>query len=148
MILQPLFGMLSDRLGIRVHMRVFTGAATVLVVPILYGIQNAQSSIAAFALIIAGLTIAAFYTPIAGLVKAEMFPAEVRALGVGFPYAIGNALFGGTAEYVALSLRGAGVESAYFYYVAAICGLTFIAAMTMPDLRRHGYLDGDGRIER
>ena len=51
-----------------------------------------------------------FYTSISGVVKAELFPPEVRALGVGLPYAIANAMFGGTAEYVALSLKSAGYE--------------------------------------
>lgn len=146
MIMQPLFGMMSDRLGIRLHMRLFTGLATILVVPILYGIQSSNNPETAALLILAGLSIAAFYTPIAGLLKAEMFPAEVRALGVGFPYAIGNALFGGTAEYVALRLREADIESGFFYYVAAVCGVAFVSSLLMPDLRTHGHLDGEGNI--
>ena len=71
----------------------------------------------------------------------------MRALGVGFPYAIANALFGGTAEYVALSLRSVGVEPYFFFYVVALAALTFIASALMPDLGRHGYLDGNGAIE-
>lgn len=148
MFMQPIFGLISDRLGIRTNMRLFTGLATVSVIPILYMIRTNDNPYAIFALILIGLTIAAFYTPIAGLLKAELFPAEVRALGVGLPYAIGNALFGGTAEYAALSLRSVGFESAYFYYVAAIVGTAFICAIVMPDLRKRGYLDGDGSIER
>ncbi|WP_313441074.1 MFS family transporter [Novosphingobium sp.] len=147
MILQPLFGILSDRIGMRTHMRLFTGLATLAVVPILYGIQNSGSGPVAFALVALGLVIAAFYTPIAGLLKADMFPIEIRALGVGFPYAVGNALFGGTAEYVALNLRSMGMENAYFYYVALVCFVGFLFAVKMPDLRRRGYLDGDGRID-
>lgn len=50
-----------------------------------------------------------------------MFPPEVRALGVGFSYAIGNAVFGGSAEYVALSLKSAGIETTFFWYVSAMC---------------------------
>ncbi|PZQ63085.1 MAG: alpha-ketoglutarate permease [Sphingomonas taxi] len=149
MIMQPLFGMLSDRLGIRTHMRLFTGLATLLVAPILYGIQSTGgNALYAFLLVAGGLAIAAFYTPIAGLVKADMFPTEIRALGVGFPYAVGNALFGGTAEYVALRLRDGGIETVYFYYVAVVCATAFIAALVMPNLRAHGYLDGDGSMER
>lgn len=148
MVMQPVFGTLSDRLGIRTHMRLFTGGATLLVASILYGIQATTSPFVASLLVVAGLAIAAFYTPIAGRVKADMFPAEIGALGVGFPYAVGNALFGGTAEYVALSLRQAGIETAYFWYVAAVSAVAFVAALVMPDVARRGYLDGDGTIER
>jgi MHS family alpha-ketoglutarate permease-like MFS transporter len=98
-------------------------------------------------LVFGGLAIASLYTPIAGIVKAELFPPAVRALGVGFPYAVGNAAFGGTAEYVALSLRSQGIEEYFFFYVAAVVTITFIAAMLMPNLSRYGYISGSGEIE-
>jgi MHS family dicarboxylic acid transporter PcaT-like MFS transporter len=101
----------------------------------------------AFLLVLAGLSIASLYTPIAGIVKAELFPPAVRALGVGFPYAVGNAAFGGTAEYVALSFRSHGMESSFFVYVTVVVGITFIASLLMPNLTRHGYLSGSGLIE-
>jgi MFS transporter, MHS family, dicarboxylic acid transporter PcaT len=144
---QPLFGMLADRIGVKAHMLLFSGLAALLVVPILYALKSVTSPYAAFGLVVSGLVIASFYTPISGLVKADLYPPAVRALGVGFPYAIANALFGGTAEYVALSLRSVGVEPYFFFYVAALAALTFIASALMPDLGRHGYLDGNGAIE-
>ncbi|SDN41499.1 MFS family transporter [Ensifer sp. YR511] len=148
MLFQPLFGLVADRLGVKNHMLLFAGLATVLVVPILYALQTVSSPLAAFGLVVSGLAIASFYTPISGLVKADMFPPAVRALGVGLPYAIANASFGGTAEYAALWLRSANLEQLFFYYVAGLAALAFIAAILMPDLRKHGYLDGDGAIER
>ena len=147
MLAQPLFGALSDRIGIRTHMLIFTGLSALCVVPILTALQSVGSPVAAFCLVFAGLMIAAFYTPIAGLLKADMFPAAVRALGVGLPYAVANAAFGGTAEYVALYLRSSGVERYFFFYVAVMAGVAFVAALLMPDLKRHGYLDGDGEVE-
>jgi MHS family alpha-ketoglutarate permease-like MFS transporter len=75
-------------------------------------------------------------------VKAEMFPAEVRALGVGFAYAIANALFGGSAEYVALWFKEVGHETWFFWYVSVMCLVAFVTALSMPDSRRHGYLRG------
>lgn len=147
MLCQPLFGLLADRIGIKTHMLLFSGLGMLLVIPILYGLQGVSSPFTAFALVFGGLAIASLYTPIAGIVKAELFPPAVRALGVGFPYAVGNAAFGGTAEYVALSLRGSGVEEYFFFYVAAVVAVTFIAAVLMPNLSRHGYISGDGQIE-
>jgi MFS transporter, MHS family, dicarboxylic acid transporter PcaT len=147
MLAQPLFGMLSDRIGVRTHMLLFTSLATLFAVPILFAIQSATGPFQAFFLVLAGLMIAAFYTPISGLVKADLFPPSIRALGVGLPYAIGNAAFGGTAEYVALWMRSTGIETSFFYYVAALAFVAFVASILLPNLKRHGYLDGDGRIE-
>jgi len=147
MLAQPLFGLLADRIGVRTHMLLFTGLGTLLAAPILFAIQSTSSPVQAFFLVLSGLCIAAFYTPIAGLVKADLFPPAVRALGVGLPYAIGNAAFGGTAEYVALWMRSAGIEQNFFFYVSALAAVACVASWMLPNLRVHGYLDGDGRIE-
>jgi MHS family dicarboxylic acid transporter PcaT-like MFS transporter len=147
MLCQPVFGMLADRLGVKTHMLLFSGLATVLVVPILHVLKGVADPYTAAGLVIAGLVIASFYTPVSGLVKADLFPPAVRALGVGLPYAVANALFGGTAEYVALFLRSSGAESWFYFYVAGLAAITFIASIAMPDLDRHGYLDGTGDIE-
>jgi MHS family alpha-ketoglutarate permease-like MFS transporter len=147
MLCQPIFGILADRIGIKKSMMLFGGLATVFSVPLLMALKSVSSPYSAFALVMAGLLIAAFYTPVTGVLKADLYPATVRALGVGLPYAIGNALFGGTAEYIALSLRSVGVETSFFYYVAILAFVTFVAAILMPELRQHGYLDGDGSVE-
>jgi MHS family alpha-ketoglutarate permease-like MFS transporter len=89
----------------------------------------------------------AVYTSISGVVKAELFPTEVRALGVGLTYAIGNAMFGGTAEYVALWLKSADSESWVAWYVAVMVAVALAASLAMPDTRKHGYLEGDGQVE-
>jgi MHS family alpha-ketoglutarate permease-like MFS transporter len=147
MCLQPVFGMLADRIGSRNSMIAFGVLSCVCIVPLLTALKNVSSPYEAFALVMGGLLIAAFYTPVTGVLKADLYPATVRALGVGLPYALGNALCGGTAEYVALMLRGAGIESFFYYYVAAMSAITLLAAVLMPDLRKHGYLDGAGAVE-
>jgi MHS family dicarboxylic acid transporter PcaT-like MFS transporter len=147
MLCQPVFGLLADRIGIKRSMVLFGSLATVFSVPLLMALKSVSSPYSAFALVMAGLLIAAFYTPVTGVLKADLYPATVRALGVGLPYAIGNALFGGTAEYVALSLRSQGVETYFYYYVAILAFVTLVAAVLMPELRQHGYLDGDGSVE-
>ena len=80
------------------------------------------------------------YTAINAVVKAELFPTGVRALGVAFPYAIANALFGGTAEFVALWFKGVGFERGYFIYVTVMIGLSLIVYLTMRDTRRHSRI--------
>jgi MHS family alpha-ketoglutarate permease-like MFS transporter len=91
-------------------------------------------------LVFAALAIMSFYTSVSGLFKAELFPASVRALGVGLGHAIASAIFGGTAEYAALLLKQMGHEQAFAWYVSAICAVAFIVALRMKEPRAHGHL--------
>src|SRR3954468_9922135 len=140
MMMQPLFGALSDRIGRRNSMLCFGTIVTVVTVPLMTAIGHASSPYAAFGLILIALIGASFYTAISGIVKAELFPVEVRALGVGLSYAIANALFGGTLEYIALWLKNKGIESTFFWYVTALGAICLFASWTMPDTRKAGYL--------
>ena len=143
MIMQPAFGMFADRFGRKTSMLLFGALATLCTVPLMYAIGSVTSPYAAYVLIVAALAIVSFYTSISGLVKSEMFPPEVRALGVGLSYAIANAIFGGSAEYVALWFKDAGAESSFYWYVTIMCAIALIAAIVMADSRKHGYLQGD-----
>lgn len=131
MLLQPLFGALSDNIGRRTMMIIFGSMAALFTVPILSALQNVTNPYAAFSIIVMALMIISFYTSISGVLKAEMFPPEVRALGVGLSYAIGNALFGGSAEYVALSLKSAGIEATFFWYVSAMCLMAMFVSLLL-----------------
>jgi MHS family alpha-ketoglutarate permease-like MFS transporter len=141
MMMQPLFGALSDRIGRRNSMLCFGTIVTVLTVPLMTAIGRVSSPYAAFGLILIALTAASFYTSISGVVKAELFPVEVRALGVGLSYAIANALFGGTLEYIALWLKDRGIESTFFWYVTALGAICLVASWALPDTRKGGYMD-------
>jgi metabolite-proton symporter len=144
MIMQPLFGAISDKIGRKTSMMLFGGLATLATIPILSTLSAIKGPATAFFLITAALAIVSFYTSISGLVKAELFPAEVRALSVGLSYAIANAIFGGSAEYVALWFKQDGHEAWFFWYVTVMVAISFIAALIMPDSRKRGYLQGHG----
>jgi MFS transporter, MHS family, alpha-ketoglutarate permease len=143
MLLQPLFGAFSDRIGRRNSMLCFGTLTAVATVPILSALARVADAYAAFGLVLCALAIVSFYTSISGVVKAELFPMHVRALGVGLAYAIANAAFGGTAEYVALWFKSVRHEGAFFWYVTALAVVALIAAITMPDTRQRGYLTED-----
>jgi len=135
MLLQPIIGGLSDRIGRRTSMMIFGAGAAICTVPVLTLLQNVQSPGIAFALIMLALLITSFYTSISGILKAEMFPPEVRTLGVGLSYAVANAIFGGSAEYVALLMKHNGMETTFFWYVSIMGALAFLVSLL---LHRHG----------
>jgi len=141
MCMQPLFGALSDRIGRRSNMLLFGALGMLMTVPVLSSLQNVASPLMAGVLITVALAVVSFYTSISGIVKAEMFPPEVRALGVGLSYAVGNAIFGGSAEYVALGLKSIGHESYFYWYVTAMMGVAFLVSLLLP--RQATYLHHD-----
>ena len=131
MALQPLVGALSDRIGRKPILIAFGVGGTLLSVPLLSGIEGAGSVGAAMLLIVSALTVTSGYSAVNAVVKAELFPVEMRAAGIGIPYAIVVAVFGGTAEYVGLFLKNAGWEQGYYYYVAGCVGVSLIAYLTL-----------------
>ncbi len=135
MLLQPLVGALSDRIGRRPILIAFGVLGSILTVPLLTALSAARDPFVAFALMMTSLVIISGYTAINAVVKAELFPTHVRALGVGLPYAITVALFGGTAEYIALLLKQGGAETAFYWYVSASIAVSLITYVCMRDTR-------------
>ena len=141
MCMQPLFGALSDRIGRRTSMMLFGGLGALCVVPIMTATQHAGSPLMAGVLITVALAIVSFYTSVSGIVKAEMFPTEVRALGVGLAYGIANAAFGGSAEYVALFLKTQGVETWFYWYVTGMMVIAFLVSLRLPKVASYLHTD-------
>ncbi|GAA0539253.1 MFS transporter [Saccharopolyspora thermophila] len=140
--LQPLAGALSDRIGRRWLLLGFGVCGTVLTVPLMTVLGGTQNPVLAFALMLAGLTIVSGYTSINAIVKAELFPTNIRALGVGLPYALTVAIFGGTSEYVALWLKQAGLENAYFWYVSGCVLISLLVYLRMRETSKDSRIEG------
>ena len=134
--LQPVFGLLSDSIGRKPLLIAFGILGTLTTVPILTELNNVHSEIAAFILVMTGLLIVSGYTSVNAVVKAELFPGEVRALGVGLPYALTTAIFGGTAEYIGLWFKKAGHENYFYWYVTFCIFISLIVYGFMNDTKR------------
>ncbi len=133
MVLQPIAGALSDKIGRKASVIIFAVGLMLFTVPIMVYLTSVSSLVVIFLLIFIALVICSFYTAVSGLLKAELFPPQLRALGVGLPYAIGNAIFGGSAEFVALGLKQKGMESSFFWYVTIMAIVVLVISMSLPN---------------
>ena len=141
MLLQPVVGAISDVIGRRPVLVAFGVLGTLGTVPLLTTLAETRQPFMAFLLVMAGLVIVSGYTAINAVVKAELFPTHVRALGVGLPYAFTVALFGGTAEYVALWLKSIGHETAFYWYVTGAIAVSLVVYAFMRDTKHTSTID-------
>ncbi|WP_398480736.1 MFS transporter [Tardiphaga sp.] len=139
-ILQPIYGALSDRFGRKPLLIFFGIAGTLCTVPILTTLQTTKSPFVAFLLICGAWVFVAGYTSINAVVKAELFPTNIRAMGVGVPYALTVSIFGGTAPAVALYFKQSGHEQYFYYYLSGIIFLSLIIYATMRDTKHNSAM--------
>lgn len=141
-VIQPILGGLSDRIG-RKPLLYWTWIAGILcTVPLFTAIGASTSMVGAFLLICAAYLVISGSSATSAVVKAELFPPHVRALGVGLPYAVSQAIFGGTAESVALGFKSAGIEAAFFWYVTAAMAIALVTTFFLPETRWPGGKPG------
>lgn len=138
---QPLFGLLSDRIGRKPLLIGFGILGMICTVPIMTTLAQTQNLVFIFLLMMAALLIVSGYTSINAVVKAELFPASIRALGVGFPYSVTVALFGGTAEYLALWFKNEGNERGYYWYTAVCISVSLLVYVFMKDTKVHSLIE-------
>jgi MHS family alpha-ketoglutarate permease-like MFS transporter len=140
LLLQPIAGRLSDRLGRRPMMIFFGVCGTLFTYPIFTLLADAGSPLVAFALVMSALVMITGYTSINAIVKAELFPADIRALGVALPYALANTIFGGTAEYIALWFKGIGRESWFYIYISLLSAAYLVAVLRMRETKLNSLI--------
>ena len=135
LLIQPFAGRLSDHVGRKPLMIFFGLSATLFTYPIFLALEQTRDSTTAFLLVMAALIIVTGYSSINAIIKAELFPADIRALGVALPYAIANVIFGGTAEYVALWLKGIGHERWFYVYISLLAAMSLVAYIRMRETK-------------
>ncbi|WP_235780082.1 MFS transporter [Sinomonas notoginsengisoli] len=144
MILHPLFGLLSDKIGRKAQLIVFGVLGAIFTWPIMSTLAGVKDPFIAFLLMLAALMIVINYTSISAIVKAELFPASVRALGVGLGYAIANSLFGGTVPFIGEWLSSAGHKEWLFTYVTVTILVSLVVyVFFLPNKQKETHLDED-----
>lgn len=124
MCLQPVGGWISDKVG-RKPLLVFFGAGGVLYTYVLITfLPQTTNPVLSFALVAVGYVILTGYTSINALVKAEQFPASIRALGVGLGYAIANSMFGGTAPVIYETMKSENLVNLFIIYVTVCIAIS------------------------
>ena len=140
---QPLWGLAADRFG-RKPVLVLSAAAVMLsAIPVFSTMEHVTTPGLALLLLLIPLTFHGGYTANNALVKAELFPAHIRSLGVALPYSIGNTIFAGTVEIVALEFKDLGFESGFYWYVALIVAVELIAILMLPETRDTSLIQED-----
>jgi MHS family alpha-ketoglutarate permease-like MFS transporter len=143
LLVQPLLGWLGDRVGRRALLTFAFGAGALTTWPIMTAIAASRRPELALGLVCLALLILAGYSSMSAVVKAEIFPTRVRTLGVALPYALANALFGGTAELIAEAFTKAGVESGFYVYVSVVLAIGCAVAVAMADTRKAALISAE-----
>ncbi len=140
--MQPVLGAISDRVGRKPVLLWFGIMGTLCTYWIMTTIAGTRDLTTILGLLLFALLIVSGYTSINAVVKAELFPAGVRALGVGLPYAVAASVFGGSAPYVALQFKDAGHESWFFIYITVLIAASLTVYATMRDTKKTSRIEG------
>jgi MFS transporter, MHS family, alpha-ketoglutarate permease len=136
----PAFGWLSDRLGRKVTLGIAFGGGALITYPVMSALASSTNVVAAFLMASLLVVLLSGYNSVSAVVKAELFPANVRALGVALPYGLGTAIFGGTAEAAALWFKKVGAESGFYLYVAIMMAVSFLIVFRLRETRDHSLI--------
>lgn len=138
--MQPVFGALADKFGRKPMLLLFGIGGALVAIPVWMTLEHVTSPVVAALIIMIPLTLQSGYSANNALVKAELFPTHIRGLGVALPYAIGNAIFAGTVEIIALWLKGEGVEWLFYIYVAIVIGMAGVATLLLPETKDNSLI--------
>lgn len=130
-LLQPVAGMASDRFGRKPLLLVFGLGFALLGVPLLGVLDGSFGTL--LVVQCAGMVLLSGFTSISAAVNAEIFPARVRAAGIGFPYSLTVAVFGGTAPYVGTLFKDLGHTGLFPVYVAVLCLVSSVVFLRLPE---------------
>lgn len=141
MLLQPVGGLISDRVGRKPLLLWFGFGALIYTYVLITYLPETRSPLVSFALVAVGYVILTGYTSINALVKSELFPARVRALGVGVGYALANSMFGGTAPMIYQALKERDQVPLFIGYVTVCVAVSLVVYLFFLKNKSETYLD-------
>ncbi len=140
MLLLPLTGWISDKIGRKPVLAFSYGAGALLAVPVSTALATVTDPVQAYFLCMLPVIALCGYAALSSIIKAELFPTRVRALGVALPYAFSQAIFGGNAETAALLFKRAGHEPGYYWLVSGFMTLGLVVALCMRDTQKQSLI--------
>jgi len=129
----PFGGLLADRVGRKPALITFAAGFVVFTWPALHFVGNSFAGLLVIEII--GMLLIAGYTGTCAAVMAEQFPAEVRTTGIGLPYAVSIALFGGTVPYVVTWMNSSGLGGLVWLYITIAAAISLVVYATMPETK-------------
>jgi MHS family alpha-ketoglutarate permease-like MFS transporter len=141
MLLQPIGGMISDKVGRKPLLLWFGFGGLFYTYVLITYLPQTRSPIMSFLLVAVGYVILTGYTSINALVKSELFPAHVRALGVGVGYALANSIFGGTAPLIYQAMKARDQVPLFITYVTVCIAVSLVVYIFFIKNKSETYLD-------
>ncbi|PQV45185.1 MFS transporter [Paraburkholderia sp. BL21I4N1] len=141
MVLSPVAGAWSDRIG-RKGLSLWSLGITLAIIYPLFAWLAAEPSVSKLILVQALLstTLSGYYGPFGALI-AELFPANVRSIGLSLAYNVAVMVFGGFGPLlVTWLIDTTGSPLAPTYYVMSGLVLSIVAVACIPG-KRHADLD-------
>jgi MHS family alpha-ketoglutarate permease-like MFS transporter len=141
MLLQPVGGMISDKVGRKPLLLWFGIGGLFYTYVLITYLPETRSPIMSLLLVAVGYVILTGYTSINALVKSELFPAHVRALGVGLGYALANSMFGGTAPLIYQAMKARDQVPLFIGYVTVCIAVSLVVYIFFIKNKSETYLD-------
>jgi MFS transporter, MHS family, alpha-ketoglutarate permease len=129
----PLWGIVSDRIGRKPVLIIGLATLAILLFPLSAIVRDEPWQLFV-AMTIALILIAAIVSILPAL-YAEMFPTSIRAAGLGVPYSIAVALFGGTAPYVQTYFAERGMPAGFNWYAITLAVISILTILTLKETK-------------
>ena len=129
--LQYPFGALSDRFGRKPQLLVWSAALALTIIPLSRLITPDAGLPQLLVVFCTGLGLYALMASIAPAIMSELFPTELRGVGIGAWYNVTVATFGGTAPLVIATLADLGRPQLFFGYVTIGAVVAFCTVLTL-----------------